>query len=209
MTQAPEQTVADDTQSSSKQTSTKTVNVVMSTVTADQPSDTAAANAVGAATTNSSVSKTAITVLAVIAGSVAAIAIGWTIIRKWKFKPSSSFEDRMTPIDWQPDGSSTAGRVDDGIPGVRRNASTASHGSFHSAGHDDYPRGYGSDHAHGTSSLQPIPDHDFTAGSSLAPVGGYADLARGPSPGPQMAQRGPSVNNAYGGYEGGYGAPRY
>ena len=63
--------------------------------------------------------------------------------------------------------------------------------------------GYGSDHGHGTTGLQPIPDHDFTAGATLgAPVGGYADLARGPSPGPQMGQlnRGPSVNRGFDGY---------
>ena len=56
-------------------------------------------------------------------------------------------------------------------------------------------------------SLTPIPDHDFTAGAA-APVGGYADLARGPSPQPQMQealQRGPSVNRAYETYQGGNG----
>lgn len=62
------------------------------------------------------------------------------------------------------------------------------------------PSGYGgSDHGHGgfdhTHSYT-LPDHDFTPGSaSLAPVGGYADLARGSSPQPQMHQvtRGPSM----------------
>jgi len=52
--------------------------------------------------------------------------------------------------------------------------------------------------------LSPIPDHDFTAGAAaLAPGGGYADLARGPSPQPQMQEalhRGPSVNRGYGDY---------
>lgn len=144
----------------------------------------------------------------VIASCVGAIAIGWTIIRKWKFKPSSTFEDRMAPIDWH-----TAGAQDDGIPGLQRNVSTASHGSFHSASHSDesyghgssgYGAGYGA--RHGTTNLQPVPDHDFTAGpTTLAPVGGYADLARGPSPGPPMTElsRGPSMNNS------GYGATGY
>jgi hypothetical protein len=52
--------------------------------------------------------------------------------------------------------------------------------------------------------LTPIPDHDFTAGPA-APVGGYADLARGPSPQPQMQealQRGPSINQGYENYQG-------
>ena len=55
--------------------------------------------------------------------------------------------------------------------------------------------------------LSPIPDHDFTAGPA-APVGGYADLARGPSPQPPMQealQRGPSINRAYENYQGGNG----
>ena len=55
-------------------------------------------------------------------------------------------------------------------------------------------------------SLTPLPEHDFTAGpSNFAPVGGYADLARGPSPQPQMQealQYGPSVNRGYENYLG-------
>jgi len=147
-------------------------------------------------------------VIIVIASCIAAVAIGWTVIRKWKFKPSSSFEDRMAPIDWQPSNA-----VDDGIPGLRRNTSTASHGSFHSAGHSDDNfagrgvGGYGATEqgysGPGTTTLQPIPDHDFTAGpTALAPVGGYADLARGPSPQPQMSElsRDPSMNRGYDSY---------
>lgn len=65
-------------------------------------------------------------------------------------------------------------------------------------------------------SLAPLPEHDFTAGASLAPVGGYADLARGPSPQPSMSElsRGPSMGSRYDQYGvplhhqggGGYGA---
>lgn len=109
----------------------------------------------------------------------------------------------MAPIDWQPNNN-----IDDEVPGLRRNGSTASHGSFHSAGHsEENAAGRGVKHAgygsSGVTSLQPIPDHDFTAGpTTLAPVGGYADLARGPSPQPQMAElaRGPSVNRGYDSY---------
>lgn len=144
--------------------------------------------------------KTALTVIIVIASCIGAVAVGWTVIRKWKFKKSSNFDERMAPIDWQPNNA-----ADEGIPGLRRNGSTASHGSFHSAGHNDEnfagrgvgASGYGST---GVSGLQPIPDHDFTAGpTALAPVGGYADLARGPSPQPQMGElsRGPSINHGY------------
>lgn len=59
-------------------------------------------------------------------------------------------------------------------------------------------------------SLTPLPEHDFTAGA--APVGGYADLARGPSPQPQMQealQYNPGVNRGYENYlgpvQGGHG----
>jgi len=78
--------------------------------------------------------------------------------------------------------------------------------------------GYGAtiDHGRSPSPLPPIPDHDFTAGpTTLAPVGGYADLARGPSPQPQMQEaltRGPSLTrpqyDQYGvplHHQGGYG----
>jgi len=89
----------------------------------------------------------------------------------------------MQPIDWQPSNDMDD---DGGIPGRNRRNSTAS--SFHS----------GSGHAGiGATTLSPIPDHDFTAGPvNLAPVGGYADLARGPSPQPMMHElaRGPSFN---------------
>lgn len=90
----------------------------------------------------------------------------------------------MQPIDWQ-----LSNNNDDnsGIPGLNRRNSTAS--SFHS----------GSGHAGiGATTLSPIPDHDFTAGpANLAPVGGYADLARGPGPQPMMQElgRGPSYQS--------------
>lgn len=159
------------------------------------------------------------TVLIAVAASVAAAVVGWTIIRKWKLKPSSSFDDRMQPIDWQP---TTAD--DNVIPAHRR---AGSGGSFHSGSghHGDAgvgAYGAGSDHGHGAApALAPLPDHDFTAGpSALAPVGGYADLTRGPSPQPQMQEalvRGPSLTrgnyDAYGGvplhHQGAYDAYDY
>jgi hypothetical protein len=130
-----------------------------------------------------------LTVLIAVAASVGGVAILWTVFRKWKLGRSSKFDERLQPIDWQPKAE------DDGLPGVHRSTSRAS--SFHSAGHSG--NNY-SDHGHGANGLQPIPDHDFTAGASLAPVGGYADLARGPSPQPQMHEqlaRGPSFNRGY------------
>ena len=128
-----------------------------------------------------------------VAASIGAIALAWTLFRKWKLRPSSNFDDRMQPIDWQP-----TGPEDTGLPTHRRAGSNASHGSFHSGeGH----AGYGSNHGHG--GLDPLGEHDFTAGpQTLAPVGGYADLHRGPSPQPGMSElsRGPSLTRQqYGG----------
>jgi len=99
----------------------------------------------------------------------------------------------MQPIDWQP----TLDTNDDPIPGHRRRGSGSSNRSYNS----------GSDHGiqqQPAAGLVPdVPNHDFTAaGSGLAPMAGYADLARGPSPQPQMQElaRGPSMNRGYPAY---------
>jgi hypothetical protein len=159
--------------------------------------------------------KTTFTVLGVIAACVGGLFVLWTVIRKWKFRPSKNFEDRLQPIDWQP----TEGNDNAGVAANRRSVAS----SFHSSGHSDEniagrgvgagvgaggygatgtnAHAYGSDHGHGA-----LPDHDFTApAASLAPGAGYADLARGPSPqpygAPQMAQYDHAgAPAAYGGY---------
>jgi len=122
----------------------------------------------------------------------------------------------MQPIDWQP----TVDPNDDGLPGHRRMPSNGSGRSFHSGsdhmsdggnmagrGGFGYSAGAGasSDHGHGTI-INDLPSHDFTAGPSHL-VGGYADLARGPSPQPQMESlaRGPSLTR---GYNAPYGGPQ-
>ncbi|KAG6862449.1 hypothetical protein C0995_011889 [Termitomyces sp. Mi166 len=125
---------------------------------------------------------TTVTALIIAASSVAAIVILWTVFRKWKFGRSSKFDERLQPIDWRPTTD------DDGaLPGHHRRHSGAS--SFRSAGHLPSNHGHSSDHGHDSPSSYVLPDHDFTAGPAhLAPVGGYADLARGPSPQPHMNQ---------------------
>jgi len=89
----------------------------------------------------------------------------------------------MQPIDWRPTGS------DEAVPGLHRATSTHSHASFYSGGHESDPN---SSQQHGNNinrGASPLPEHDFTPGPShLAPGGGYADLARGPSNQPQMSQ---------------------
>jgi len=127
---------------------------------------------------------TTLTAIIAVAGSLAGVAILWTVFRKWKLARSSKFDERLQPINWQP-----TNPVDGDIPGVHRRLSGAS--SFRSgSGHPNSARGYGtSDHGHDSPSSYAIPDHDFTAvPATLAPVGGYADLARGPSPQPPMNQ---------------------
>ncbi|KAI0639623.1 hypothetical protein C8Q77DRAFT_1152588 [Trametes polyzona] len=190
-TQAPDPNT--DTQAETpRHTQTNTVTLTDSS----QAQPTTGASTTGASSSGSSahLARTTIIVIAAVGASVGAIALAWTIFRKWKLRPSSDFDDRMQPIDWQPTAPEDGGI----IPNHRRAGSNASHGSFQSSGHSD-------GHA-AAPRLQPLPEHDFTAGpSTLAPVGGYADLQRGPSPQPSMAelQRGPSMTRP--GYD--YGAP--
>jgi hypothetical protein len=143
-------------------------------------------------------------ILVVIAASIGGCVIVWTIIRKWKLRPSSQVKDRLEPVNWQP------ADHDSGLPAHRTGPSNAS--SFHSAGHNSMMGLSRSDSGgayNAARNLTPIPDHDFTTGPAAA-VGGYADLARGPSPQPPMQealQRGPSVNRAYETHQGGNGVP--
>ncbi|EGO04688.1 hypothetical protein SERLA73DRAFT_173907 [Serpula lacrymans var. lacrymans S7.3] len=151
------------------------------------------ASSTSTSTSSGTIAHTTEVALIIIGACIVGAGIIWTIIRKWKFRPSANFEDRMQPIDWQP-------TTDSGLPAHRRNSNAS---SFHS-GHSETNyagRGgggsYGSDHGHGVAPLNPIPDHDFTAGTGgLASAGGYADLVRGPSPQPQMQEalsHGPSM----------------
>ncbi|KAJ4002488.1 hypothetical protein F5050DRAFT_28280 [Lentinula boryana] len=161
-------------------------------------SSTASSSASVSGATSSSVKTAGITVVIVIASCVGGIAILWTIFRKWKLGRSSKFDQRLQPINWQPT------TEDSGIPTHRRRASDSSsfhsgvHGGASDMGHRSSENGHST---YGAADLPPLPSHDFTAGPShLTPVGGYADLARGPSPQPQMQEtltRGPSITRNY------------
>lgn len=93
----------------------------------------------------------------------------------------------MQPIDWQPTSADEGG-----VPGHRRVGSNASSFLSGSGHHGDNmagrgQAGYGSDQGHGATNFAPLPDHDFTAGSTnFAAVGGYADLSRGMNPPPMQ-----------------------
>ncbi|KAF7320126.1 Heparinase ii iii family protein [Mycena kentingensis (nom. inval.)] len=133
------------------------------------------------------------TILIVVGASVGGLAILWTVFRKWKLGTSKKFDARMEAIDWTP----STHDDDNGIVPAHRLARTSSRASSVNTS---------SQHGHG-GYRDPL-EHDFTAPPAhLAPVGGYADLTRGPSPQPQMQEslnRGPSLthnNRSYGAYD--------
>ncbi|KZT02412.1 uncharacterized protein LAESUDRAFT_762759 [Laetiporus sulphureus 93-53] len=171
---SPAASATQDTQGSTDSADDQLTGTATTSTIFTTPSSSASSDATSSGT--SKTTRNTIIIIIVIASVVGSVSIGWTLFRKWKLRPSSSFDERMQPIDWQPTSDDSVNK-------------RASHGSFHSGtGHGDLG-GYGlSDSGHGTSNLQPVPDHDFTAGASLAPVGGYADLQRCPSPQPQMGE---------------------
>jgi len=148
------------------QTQTATASSASSSVSTQPQSDTA----------STSQQKLTLTIIIVVASSIGGVAILWTVFRKWKLARSSRFDERLQPIEWKPPSEDNH---------RRRPVSNAS--SFHSGGggggHD-----FGLDHGHDhtQNNLTPLPEHDFTSlpSNHFAPVGGYADLARGPSPQP-------------------------
>ncbi|KAF5323498.1 hypothetical protein D9611_005755 [Ephemerocybe angulata] len=139
-------------------TSTDKVRSTKTVVTSVEASSTTVPQLSGAAAQKSS---NIMTILVAIAASLGGVAILWTVFRKWKLGSSKRFEERLQPIDWK------SPSHDDGLPAShpRRNS-----GSSFNSGRS---RGNG---------LSPL-EHDFTAGpSGVSPVGGYADMSRGPSP---------------------------
>jgi hypothetical protein len=182
------------------------LTTVISTENAQATSNSTQANAsaAGATAQSTHIAKTTIIIIAAIGGGIALIAIVWTVIRKWKFRPSDEFEDRLNPINWDPSSNSLS---DSGIMterpqpggGLYRSNSRGSNRSFHSAdaASQHHQQQY-QQYSDNNSLIPDLPNHDFTAG---APGGGqqrvYADLYRGPSPGPNHA----TYNaNGYGGY---------
>ncbi|PBK77389.1 hypothetical protein ARMSODRAFT_279809 [Armillaria solidipes] len=195
-----QQTTQDAATATQGDTGNTSHSIITRTTSVDETASAASASssAEASGSTSTSTKTAAITALIVVASSVGGIVILWTIFRKWKLGRSSHFDKRMQPIDWQP----TTGD-DGGVIGHHRATSDTS--SFHSGlNHSNslsgrsYNAASESGHGHGPAGeLGPLPEHDFTAPpSNLAPVGGYADLARGPSPQPEMQEtlaRGPSM----------------
>ncbi|KAF9029252.1 hypothetical protein BDZ89DRAFT_1101554 [Hymenopellis radicata] len=204
--------ISDLTSSTSSSSSSSTISTTTTSATTSattQQPTTVSVDAVASATASdsnaeqtgstSSSSGTALTVIIAVAASIGFVIVCWTIFRKWKLARSEKFDRRLNPIDWQPTNESDGPSV----PGSHRRGNSDT-SSFHSgANHAGYGSPNGSDSGHGAPQLQPIPDHDFTAGAPAynTGYGDYADLNRGPSmnrgatPQPPMAElaRGPSV----------------
>lgn len=138
------------------------------TISSTSPSSSSSSTAQTQSDVSRSQQKVTLTVIVVIASSVGGIAILWTVFRKWKLGRSSRFDERLQPIDWEPPSEDK-----------RRGRPVSNASSFHSGGggHNS-----GSEHGH-QGNVAPLPEHDFTALPSSR-FGGYADLARGPSPQP-------------------------
>jgi hypothetical protein len=141
-----------------------------------QPSETVVPEQQGN-TSSSQAKSTTMTVIIAIAASVGGVFILWTVFRKWKLSRSKEFDRRLNPIDWQP----TTVDDEEHIPGQNRPRplSPTSSVGHNSPGLARTPSSQG--HSN------PFDDFDTPVQSS-APVGGYADLARGTKP-TQMQER--------------------
>jgi len=163
-------------------TSTNTV------FTATQP--TADPARVSQEATQTRLSHQTIIILIVIASCVGGAGLIWTIIRKWKFRPSRRFDNRLDPIEWQPAGPNAM--TDDGemIERHVRNGSVNSQTDTSSIRRNLYAPDNNS------QSLAPDfpPAHDFTA----VPTAGGPMYGRGPSPQP-YGRSGMAGGGHYGG----------
>lgn len=175
VTSAPTKTATNEPQPSS------------TTVTVDSPEAQAAEEQKQQrASTLSRIPPNVRTILIVVASSIVGLAIIWTVVRKWKFRSSRSFQDRLAPIDWQPDadkpnGSAPTGAMTEGgsdNASIRRNMFAP-----------DEP-----------SSLAP-PPHDFTAGAGAMRSASPLPYGRTASPAPQALYRAPSNGSGRAGYD--------
>ncbi|KAF9527791.1 hypothetical protein CPB83DRAFT_377223 [Crepidotus variabilis] len=170
------QTSTTDTPASTPAPGVKTV--IVSGVTRTQTAPTESGTFIPAqnnALNTTSAKGITMTALIAVVASIGGVFIIWTIFRKWKLSSSKEFDRRLiSPSDWQP---GAHGDDDGAIPGSNR-PRPPSVISNHSNAH-------GNNSAHGHNP-NPFDDFDGPAKSS-APVGGYADLARGQNP--QMQER--------------------
>jgi len=173
------------------------------------------------------IAKRTVIALVAIAGSVGLALAIWTVIRKWKFRPSREFEDRLNGnIDWTPTGSFNDPTAEK-IAAHRRNPSAGTHGSFGSSDlHDNgnQPGGQttlsrsGSGHSNRVENNIPdlpphdqLPAHEYVPYPNAAPGPVYNEMSRSPPDVSQMhgvgangLSRGATLNygeDPYGGYD--------
>jgi len=170
------------------------------------------------------VAKRTVIALIAIAGSIGLAFAIWTIIRKWKFRPSREFEDRLNGnIDWTPSGSFDDPMAEK-IAAHRRNPSAGSHGSFGSSELHNQPGGQttlnrsGSGHSSHVENNIPdlpphdqLPPHDYIPGPEAVPGPVYNEMSRSPPDASQLhgaggtgLSRSVTMNNGedpYGGYD--------
>lgn len=79
-----------------------------STVDAPSASASAAAQTETEPEKKSGIGKGTLIAIIVVASSCAGVFIIWTVIRRWKLKPTREFERRLQPIDFGPGGEKTA-----------------------------------------------------------------------------------------------------
>ncbi|KAG9011603.1 hypothetical protein FRB94_000784 [Tulasnella sp. JGI-2019a] len=174
-----------------------------STVSVAKTAASATATSENTTSSSSSIGKNTMIAIAVIAGSIGGAAAIWTLIRKWKLGPSSRFEERMQPIEWNPDGGSGGSGIEKGIGGadektygaaaagvvganrLGRSGSTGSQGSSFRSGEGQQNLGR---NVTGNANMNMFaehevglpPPHDFTAGPSQVPYGAYDNYNAGP-----------------------------
>ncbi|WVQ96639.1 hypothetical protein IAU59_003744 [Kwoniella sp. CBS 9459] len=131
--------------------------VLVTTASRTQTTHTASSTAESAESEkkSSGISKTALIAIIVVASVVGLVAIGWTLFRKWKLRPSNRFDKRMNPIDFSPHNDN----IDDDFfeKTLQRTASnsSASRQRQELVAELDDPN-----HVPG------VPPHDFTAGTA-------------------------------------------
>ncbi|EAU92704.1 hypothetical protein CC1G_01749 [Coprinopsis cinerea okayama7 len=178
-----EEPIVTDTPAQPTERSTSTRVAQTKTVIHDVEVEATAPPSMAGAAADDQSKSNIVTILIAVVASVGGVFILWTVFRKWKLGSSKKFDRRLQPIDWE-----KPTHEDDRDPGIIPSHRRHSGSSLNSSGH-----GHGSARSNTNFGL---PEHDFTAGPAhLSPVGGYADMSRGPSPGPQ-----------FGGYAAG---PRY
>ncbi|GHJ83656.1 hypothetical protein NliqN6_0058 [Naganishia liquefaciens] len=150
----------------------KTGSVSIKTASVSATASAAAAGSGGETTGMSSGTKTAIIVVCVVGGiAVGAFAL-WTIIRRWKLRPSRRFDGRMNPLDFSPTSPDAFYEKTHGRAGSTSSADRQRRQFVDELDNDDHEvydhhvhaQQYDLAGMEGGAALAGVPSHDFTAG---------------------------------------------